>query len=65
MIRLVQIALLLAIIIPFGIAVRWGVEGLPEAARWFGAGIPVGMAIMLALNAWDRRQRDGAGRRGD
>lgn len=66
MIRLIQIVLLFAIIIPFGMAVRWGVLQLPDAAVWFGAGIPAGMAISMLLDKWDRsiRQREGA-RRGD
>lgn len=58
MIRLVQIALLLAIIIPFGMAVRWGVGELPSAAVWFGAGIPAGMAISMLLDKWDRRIKE-------
>lgn len=67
MIRLIQIALLLAVIIPFGMAVRWGVEGLGQRGLDFGTGIGVGMMICYALWMWsDRiRQRDGVGRRGD
>lgn len=63
MIRIVMIVALIAIIIPLGIAVKWGTALLPESASWFLAGVPVGMAIMLALDAWDKRQS--ADKRGD
>lgn len=56
--RIIQFALLLAIIIPFGWMVRWGVNRLPEAAVWFGAGIPVGIAICYALWMWDNRIKE-------
>ncbi len=67
MTRLIQIALLLAIIIPFGMAVRWGVEGLGQRGLDFGTGIVVGIMICYALWMWsDRiRQREGGERRGD
>lgn len=57
MIRLVQIALLLAIIIPFGVAVRAGVEMLPRDLIMFGAGIPAGVGLSMLLDAWDRRRK--------
>lgn len=58
MTRVVAIGLLLAVMIPFAWAVRAGVAMLPERLVTFGAGVPVGMAIMLFLE----RQRD---KRGD
>lgn len=67
MIRFVQIALLVAVMIPVAWAIRSATSTLPDAASWLLAGIPIGMALMMALNAWDRRirQRAGEGSRSD
>ncbi len=56
--RVIQIALLLAIIIPFGIAVRWGVEMLPRDLVMIGAGVPIGLAIGMALDRWSARIKE-------
>lgn len=67
MTRLIQIALLLAIIIPFGMAVRAFHDGLPDSGRDVWTGIVIGFLLCYALWRWDERtrQRDGADRRGD
>lgn len=65
MIRIVQIALLIAIVIPFGMLVRYGVEGLGQRGLDFGSGIVVGIVICYAFWMWDNRTRQGAGNRGD
>lgn len=67
MIRIVQIALLIAIIVPFGMLVSAGHGMLPNEAKWLLAGIPIGVGLSMFLDKWDRsiRQREGAGRRGD
>jgi len=67
MIRFVQIALLLAVMIPLGMAVNWGHGLLPNEAKWFLGGVPLGIGICYAFWMWDNRirQREGAGRRGD
>lgn len=56
--RLIYIALLLAIIIPFGMAVRWGVDQMPEAGGWFGLGLLMGILITYALWMWDNRIKE-------
>ena len=56
--RLVQIALLLAIVIPFGMAVRWGVGNLGQRGLDFGSGIVVGLVIAYALWRWDDRIKE-------
>ncbi len=65
LIRLIQIALLLAIIIPFGMAVRGGVGTLSD--YWLDMGIAalVGFGTCFALWRWDERirQREGDDRR--
>ena len=63
-IRIVQIALLIAIIIPFGVAVRWGVERLGQRGLDFGSGIVLGLRIGYALWRWDERIKE-RHRRGD
>lgn len=65
--RLFQVALLILFMIPVAWLIRSGHSMLSNEMKWFAAGIPAGMAIMLGLNAWDRRirQRDGSERRGD
>jgi len=67
LIRIVQIALLLAVMIPLGMAIRWGVTGLPERGKDIGFGVVIGIAICYAFWMWDNRirQREGADRRGD
>lgn len=55
MIRIVQTALLLAIVIPFGIAVRWADGQLPQRVQDVLTGVPIGMAICYALWMWDNR----------
>jgi hypothetical protein len=62
-IRFVQIALLLAIVIPFAWLVKSGHGMLSSEMKWFFGGVPAGMAIMLALNAWDKRIRQRSGSR--
>lgn len=55
MIRIVQFALLLAIIIPFGILVRAGVDSLtPDWRDTLFAGL-VGFCLCYALWHWDTR----------
>ena len=67
MIRLVQVALLLAIVIPFGMAVRAFHAGIGDSGRDIWTGIVIGFLICYALWKWDERirQREGADRRGD
>lgn len=66
MIRLVQIALLIAVMAPIAWAIKSGHAMLPDEAKWFVGGIPVGIAICYAFWMWDNRirQREG-GRSGD
>lgn len=59
MIRIIQIALLFAVMIPFGIAVKWGVSNLPaKEAAWFGLGLLSGMGIYQALWSWHDRIKE-------
>lgn len=58
MIRLIQIALLLAIIIPFGWAVKWGVMSLPEYWRDMGFAALVGFFLCWLLWQWDNRIKE-------
>lgn len=62
MIRIVQIGLLLAVMVPFAWLVKSGVANL--SPRWldFLSGIPVGMLICYGLWRWDDRQRAGSNR---
>lgn len=57
LIRFIQIALLFAVMIPFAWMVKWTDAQLPARLQDVLTGVPIGMAIMLALNAWDRRIR--------
>ncbi len=61
MIRFVQIALLVAIVVPFAWMVKAGVAEL--SPRWldFASGIPVGIAICYAFWRWDDRIRQRSG----
>ena len=63
MIRAIQIALLLAVIVPFAWAVKSGVSMLPRDLVMIGAGIPIGLGLSMLLDKWDARirQRDGTG----
>ena len=56
--RLVQIALLIAIVIPFGMAVRWVDGQLPTRIQDVLTGIPIGIAICYALWRWDDRIKE-------
>lgn len=56
--RLIQIVLLFAIIIPFGMAVQWGVESLPDRGKDIGFGIVIGLWIAYALWCWDDRIKE-------
>ncbi len=56
--RLVQIVLLFAIMIPFGIAVQWGVNLLPRDLALVAGGIPIGIGIAYALWCWDDRIKE-------
>lgn len=57
MIRVVQIALLLAVVIPFGIAVRWGVDSMTPYWRDMAFAGLVGFCLCYALWHWDTRSR--------
>lgn len=57
MIRLIQIALLLAIIIPFGMAVRWGVGMLSDYWLDMGVAALVGFGACYALWQMDNRAK--------
>lgn len=61
MIRVVQIALLFAIIIPFGMAVRAGVHSLSDYWRDMAFAGLVGFMLCFALWRWDERIRQRAG----
>lgn len=65
MIRVVQIALLLAIVIPFGMAVRAGVHSLSDYWKDMAFAGLVGFILCFALWRWDERirQREGGDRR--
>ena len=65
MIRLIQIALLLAIMIPFGMAVRAFHAGISDSGRDIWTGMLIGFAICYALWRWDERirQREGDDKR--
>lgn len=62
MIRLIQIALLLAIIIPFGMAVRWGVGSLSDYWRDMAFAGLVGFVLCYGLWHWSDRQRENSSR---
>lgn len=62
MIRLIQIALLLAIIVPFGIAVRWGVGSLSDYWLDMGVAALIGFAACYGLWQWNDRQRENSSR---
>lgn len=55
--RLIQLALLLAVIIPFGWAVSVGVKGLGQRGLDFGSGVVIGMIVCYAFWLWDDRVR--------
>lgn len=56
--RIVQIALLLAIVIPFGVAVRWGVSRLSDYWLDLGFAALIGFALCYALWRWDDRIKE-------
>lgn len=56
--RSLQFALLLAIVIPFGMAVKWGVGNLDQRGLDFGSGIVVGLLLGLALWRWEDRIKE-------
>lgn len=62
MIRVIQIALLLAVMIPFAWLVKSGTANL--SPRWldFFGGVWVGLIICYGLWRWDDRQRAGNSR---
>ena len=62
MTRLIQFAILLASIIPFGMAVRWGGDQLPERAKDVSFGIFLGILIAYALWRWHERIKERQGR---
>lgn len=62
MIRFVQIALLIAVVVPFAWLVKSGHGMMSEEMKWFASGIPVGIAICYAFWMWDNRQREGSNR---
>ena len=49
------IALFVAVMWLWATLVNWVVSGLSERALFFGAGIPFGMAIMLAIWRYEER----------
>jgi hypothetical protein len=59
MIRFVQIALLIAVMIPVAWAIKSGHAMLPNEAKWLVGGVPLGMAIMLALGFRHRDDKRG------
>jgi hypothetical protein len=62
-IRVVQLALFFAIMIPFAMGVKWSVGFLDQHELDIATGIIIGMAISLALQSWDERLRRRAGTR--
>jgi putative effector of murein hydrolase LrgA (UPF0299 family) len=62
-IRVVQLALFFAIMIPFAMGVKWSVGFLDQRGLDIATGIIIGMAISLALQSWDERLRRRAGTR--
>lgn len=63
MIRIIQIGLLLAVMIPFAWLVKGGVQGLSSYWLDMGTAALVGFGLCYALWRWDARirQRDGTG----
>lgn len=66
MIRIVQLALLIAIVVPFGMAVRAGVHSLSDYWKDMAFAGLVGFMLCFVLWWWDKRirQREGDDKRG-
>jgi uncharacterized membrane protein YiaA len=56
-VRAVAIAAFVVVMLLWSTGVWWFVESLPERWVFFGAGIPTGMAISLAIDRLDARLR--------
>jgi hypothetical protein len=62
MIRIIQIALLLAVMIPFAWMVKSGVRGLSDYWLDIGVAAVAGFLVCFALWRWDERIRQRSGR---